>query len=139
MSKQQSPGPWRVGRKVGRTIYDANDKLIGVMDTAEDAALAAASSALLDGLKDAHRCERYGSCRYCGLIWAFDDDYPDEAAVRRARPTLFDRVAEERDKLLALVRIAYETNELPDHLREVARTILGCIDGAATPLAEPTP
>jgi hypothetical protein len=29
---------WRTGRKVGRTIYDANDQLIGVMDRAEDAA-----------------------------------------------------------------------------------------------------
>jgi hypothetical protein len=27
--------PWRVGRKVGRTIYDANDVLIGTMDTPE--------------------------------------------------------------------------------------------------------
>lgn len=26
---------WRVGRSVGRTIYDANDALIGVMDTPE--------------------------------------------------------------------------------------------------------
>lgn len=25
--------PWRTGRKVGRTIYDADDELIGVMDT----------------------------------------------------------------------------------------------------------
>lgn len=25
--------PWRVGRKVGRTLYDAHDRLIGVMDT----------------------------------------------------------------------------------------------------------
>lgn len=25
--------PWRTGRKVGRTIYDATDELIGVMDT----------------------------------------------------------------------------------------------------------
>lgn len=25
--------PWRVGRKVGRTIYDSEDHLIGVMDT----------------------------------------------------------------------------------------------------------
>ena len=31
--------PWRVGRKVGRTIYDATDKLIGMMDTPELAAL----------------------------------------------------------------------------------------------------
>jgi hypothetical protein len=30
-----APSPWRVGRKVGRTIYDANDQLIGVMDTPE--------------------------------------------------------------------------------------------------------
>lgn len=30
--------PWRVGRKVGRTVYDANDTLIGVMDTPELAA-----------------------------------------------------------------------------------------------------
>ncbi len=31
--------PWRVGRKVGRTLYDAEDNLIGVMDTQELAAL----------------------------------------------------------------------------------------------------
>ncbi len=30
--------PWRVGRKVGRTIYDG-DKLIGMMDTRELAEL----------------------------------------------------------------------------------------------------
>jgi hypothetical protein len=30
--------PWRVGRKVGRTVYDTNDTLIGVMDTPELAA-----------------------------------------------------------------------------------------------------
>lgn len=133
-----SPGPWRVGRKVGRTVYDANDRLIGVMDTAEDAALAVAAPELLDGLKDAHQCERYGACRYCMLIWRLDDDWPDEAEARR-RPTLFDRVAEERDKLLALVRIAYATNELPAHLRDVAAAILGPIDAAPTPPAEPTP
>lgn len=33
-----SPRPWRTGRKVGRTIYDAKDRLIGMMDTSEDAA-----------------------------------------------------------------------------------------------------
>lgn len=30
--------PWRQGRKVGRTLYDADDRLIGVMDTLELAA-----------------------------------------------------------------------------------------------------
>lgn len=30
--------PWRVGRKVGRTIYDADNNLIGCMDTIQDAA-----------------------------------------------------------------------------------------------------
>jgi hypothetical protein len=42
-----SPGPWRTGRKVGRTIYDANDRLIGVMDRVEDAQLSAAAPELL--------------------------------------------------------------------------------------------
>ena len=34
---EPQPGalPWRVGRKVGRTVYDAADRLIGVMDTPE--------------------------------------------------------------------------------------------------------
>lgn len=27
--------PWRVGKKVGRTVYDVHDILIGVMDTPE--------------------------------------------------------------------------------------------------------
>lgn len=27
--------PWRVGMRVGRTIYDADDNLIGMLDTAE--------------------------------------------------------------------------------------------------------
>ena len=34
-----SPFPWRTGRKVHRTVYDANDVLIGVMDHPADAAL----------------------------------------------------------------------------------------------------
>ncbi len=33
-----STTPWRVGRKVGRTIYDADNNLIGCMDTIQDAA-----------------------------------------------------------------------------------------------------
>jgi hypothetical protein len=31
--------PWRVGRKVGRTVYDVKDRLIGVMDTPDIASL----------------------------------------------------------------------------------------------------
>lgn len=31
------PPPWRVGTQVGRTIYDSHDRLIGVMDTVDDA------------------------------------------------------------------------------------------------------
>lgn len=49
MSKH-TPGPWRTGRKVLRTVY-ADDKLIGVMDRAEDATLAAAAPGLLEALK----------------------------------------------------------------------------------------
>ena len=33
-----SSTPWRVGRKVGRTIYDAENNLIGCMDSIRDAA-----------------------------------------------------------------------------------------------------
>jgi hypothetical protein len=32
---QEHPTPWRHGRSVYRTIYDANEVLIGMMDTAE--------------------------------------------------------------------------------------------------------
>ncbi len=31
--------PWRIGRKVGRTIYNRDDELIGMMDTPYMAAL----------------------------------------------------------------------------------------------------
>lgn len=31
--------PWRVGRKVGRTLYDRNDRLVGVVDTPDIATL----------------------------------------------------------------------------------------------------
>jgi hypothetical protein len=41
-------GPWRTGRQVGRTVYDADDRLIGVMDTPALATLAAAAPELLD-------------------------------------------------------------------------------------------
>jgi hypothetical protein len=35
--------PWRVGRSVGRTIYDANGVLLGTLDTPELAAFAVAA------------------------------------------------------------------------------------------------
>ena len=31
--------PWRVGRKALRTLYDANDRLVGVVDTPDMATL----------------------------------------------------------------------------------------------------
>jgi hypothetical protein len=43
-----SADTWRVGTKVGRTIYDAENRLIGVMDTPDLAVLAAAAPRLLD-------------------------------------------------------------------------------------------
>ena len=46
-----TPGPWRTGTKVFRTIY-ANDVLIGVMDRPKDARLAAAAPDLLAALKE---------------------------------------------------------------------------------------
>ncbi len=35
--------PWRTGRQVGRTVYDASDRLIGLMDTPELASLVVAA------------------------------------------------------------------------------------------------
>lgn len=50
------PGPWRTGRKALRTIYSepagGESRLIGLMDTAEDARLAAAAPELLDLAKE---------------------------------------------------------------------------------------
>lgn len=34
MSPSLGALPWRVGRRVGRTLYDANGILIGMLDTA---------------------------------------------------------------------------------------------------------
>lgn len=50
-----SPLPWRTGRKVHRTVYDANEKLIGVMDTREDAAHVVALNGRVDVLEKALR------------------------------------------------------------------------------------
>lgn len=48
---------WRVGTKVGRTVYerrlDGTEHLIGVMDRVEDAVLASAAPDLLEALATA--------------------------------------------------------------------------------------
>lgn len=67
---------WRVGRKVGRTIYlqigdspDDTDQLIGVMDTRGLAALAVAAPDLLAAAFAVSECrvcpEDYGVCSDC--------------------------------------------------------------------------
>ncbi|MBN1441682.1 MAG: hypothetical protein JXA90_03185 [Planctomycetes bacterium] len=47
-----TPGPWRTGRKVHRTIYceeaGSEGRLIGVMDRREDATLVAAAPEMLE-------------------------------------------------------------------------------------------
>ncbi len=52
-----TPGPWRTGRKVHRTIYceehGTEGRLIGVMDRAEDATLSAAGPDMVEALRDA--------------------------------------------------------------------------------------
>ena len=58
----ESPQPWRVGRKVGRTIYDADDRLIGVMDTVEDAQHVVA--ALADAARLRETLERIADAAY---------------------------------------------------------------------------
>lgn len=66
--------PWRVGSKVGRTIYDAHGNLIGVMDRQEDAlAVVQAANGVLDAwrcraMHHSIRCERpfdhHGDCEF---------------------------------------------------------------------------
>lgn len=34
--------PWRVGRSLGRTVYDADDRLLGMLDTADLGAIVVA-------------------------------------------------------------------------------------------------
>jgi hypothetical protein len=55
---------WRVGRKVGRTLYE-DDELIGVMDTRELAAEVVAAVRRLAAVLDLHRPDQYGRCSYC--------------------------------------------------------------------------
>jgi hypothetical protein len=51
-----TPGPWRTGRKVFRTIYceehGTEGRLIGVMDRREDATLVAAAPKMLARLRE---------------------------------------------------------------------------------------
>lgn len=47
-SREKGTRPWRTGQSVGRTLYDANDALIGTLDTPELAARAAASVNMAD-------------------------------------------------------------------------------------------
>ena len=67
---------WRVGRKVGRTLYrhlddDADGVLIGMMDTKEDALLAASAPDLLREVEALRRAADYwlstgtGFCPEC--------------------------------------------------------------------------
>lgn len=91
---------WRVGRKVGRTIYltpaddpDGDGTLIGVMDTRELARMAAAAPELYRALKS---CEfdNQGFCPACKVECdpnREEDDQPHEAdcwltaALKKAR------------------------------------------------------
>lgn len=50
LSDAATPGPWRCGKSVGRTIYDANDRLIGCMDSREDAAFTVAARRIIPAL-----------------------------------------------------------------------------------------
>lgn len=46
--------PWRTGRRIGRTLYDANDQLVGVLDTPELA------ERVVTAVNRAHVAEQYG-------------------------------------------------------------------------------
>jgi hypothetical protein len=72
-----TPGPWRTGRKVFRTIYceehGTEGRLIGVMDRREDATLVAAAPEMLAAL--AALCDAVVGCeipKRASLLSALD-------------------------------------------------------------------
>ena len=95
MRKRHTPGEWRTGRKVGRTIY-ANDVLIGVMDRAEDAARVVMACNAHDELLEACKASAEAFCSLnCPSQWK-TADYPSQphidvcvtirAAIAKAEP-----------------------------------------------------
>jgi hypothetical protein len=63
---------WRVGRKVGRTIYEG-DTLVGVMDTPELAALVVEAVNAAEGQIETttpRACGGVGPCRICNALQA---------------------------------------------------------------------
>lgn len=79
------PLPWRTGRKVGRTIYDAQDELIGVMDTPE---LADRVVQAVNGLGTAKQADEEPAVlaesarQSASLLYGRINDTPREVQVR---------------------------------------------------------
>lgn len=81
-----TPGKWRAGRKVGRTLYSASDLLMGVMDHAMDAKLVVAAVNALPRLLEEvrhlgalHEMEKESRMALGKIIEDFiDQDHPKE-------------------------------------------------------------
>lgn len=102
-----TPGPWRSGAKVGRTIYTGRDVLMGVLDCAVDAAFIASARtdvpALVRELREARR-ERDALMKF-----AHDDNERADSYMEKWRSALTSR--EERND---------ECNNLQRHLNRCA-------------------
>lgn len=73
--------PWRVGRKVGRTVYDAHDRLIGVMDTPVLARLVVTGANALDAsgpteVPEARPYVNCGRCKGSGVVGGWQGRCP---------------------------------------------------------------
>jgi hypothetical protein len=62
---QAKPGrrPWRVGRSLGRTVYDADDRLLGMLDTPD---LAAVVVACVNAQPEGATVTLDPRCSWCG-------------------------------------------------------------------------
>jgi hypothetical protein len=69
----EHPRPWRVGRSVGRTIYDATDELIGLMDTPELAEVVVGAVNAVEDRDEELVCTNCGNDLACeGYLWCSD-------------------------------------------------------------------
>lgn len=76
-----SRGPWRTGKKVGRTLYDSRENLIGLMDSAEDAEFVVECvNIVLSG--DTWKCDK------CGRVTRYRPS-ADEPCRRRRTAGVF--------------------------------------------------
>jgi hypothetical protein len=88
-----APGrrPWRVGRSLGRTVYDADDRLLGMLDTSD---LAAVVVACVNAQPAGATVTLDPRCSWCGRPATPYVDPPEDAWLARNMPRTSAALAE---------------------------------------------